>query len=45
MKYAFMSTKQPHETFRLFQGLLPLSGEQVVPDILAGSHAGGISTA
>ena len=31
-----MSTKQPNETFRLFQGLLPLSGAQVVPDILAG---------
>src|SRR6516162_7546186 len=31
-----MTIKEPNQTLPLFQGLLPLSREQVVPDILAG---------
>src|SRR5215469_17821872 len=31
-----MTTKEPNKVLPLFQGLLPLSGAQVVPDILAG---------
>lgn len=31
-----MTTKEPNQILPLFQGLLPLSREQVVPDILAG---------
>ena len=31
-----MSTAEPHRTSPLFQGLLPLRREQVIPDILAG---------
>ena len=31
-----MTIKKPNQILPLFQGLLPLSREQVVPDILAG---------